>query len=145
MHTYKLGAHTGVRLASALLVLVMMSARADVVVVVGAKSPVSTLTKGQVADIYLGRTKDLPTGGAALTALLDKGPEKDEFLDKVLGKTEQQARAVWTRLTFTGSGQGPKELGSAADLKKLLANNPNVIGVINKSDVDTQVKVVLTL
>ena len=118
------------------------SVHAGVVVVVGANSSVPRLTRAQVADIYLGRVRDLPTGGIAITAIADKGPVKDEFLEKVLGKTEQQVRATWARLTFTGSGTGPKEIDSAADMKKVLASNANVIGTLDKADVDAQVKVV---
>lgn len=115
---------------------------AEVVVVVGAKSPVNTLTKAQVSELYLGKAKDFPTGGAALTTMIAAGALKDEFLDKVLGKTDAQARSVWARLTFTGAGSAPKELGNSEEVKKLANSNPNVIGFIDKAAVDGQVKVI---
>lgn len=115
---------------------------AAVVVVVGSGSAVSGLSHAQVADLYLGRAKEFPGGGTALTAIPDKGPAKEEFLEKVLNKTEQQARSIWSRLTFTGGGVAPKEVGSSGEMKRLLSQNPNVIGVINKDEVDAQVKVV---
>lgn len=124
------------------ILFTQLPAQAEVVVVVGSKSIVSSLTKSQVTDIYLGRTKDFPNGGVALTTMISAGPAKEEFLEKVLGKTDSQARSVWARLTFTGVGTGPKELSDANELKKLAATNPNVIGFIDKSAVDGQVKVV---
>jgi hypothetical protein len=119
-----------------------IASHASVVVVVGSGSEVTGLSQSQVADIFLGRVKGFPSGGTALTAIPDKGPAKDEFLEKVLGKTEQQARAIWSRLTFTGGGVAPKEVGSSAEMKRLLSQNPSVIGVINKEELDAQVKVV---
>lgn len=124
------------------ILFAQLPAQAEVVVVVGSKSGVSALTKAQVTDIYLGRTKDFPGGDVALTTMISSGPAKEEFLEKVLGKTDSQARAVWARLTFTGIGTGPKELSDANELKKLAATNLNVIGFIDKSAVDGQVKVV---
>ena len=105
------------------LLFSVLPAHAEVVVVVGSKSTVSTLTKAQVTDIYLGRTKDFPNGGIALTTMISAGPAKEEFLEKVLGKTDSQARSVWARLTFTGIGTGPKELSDANELKKSALNN----------------------
>lgn len=124
------------------ILFTQLPAQAEVVVVVGSKSAVSAMTKAQVTDIYLGRTKDFPGGGVALTTMISSGSAKEEFLEKVLGKTDSQARSVWARLTFTGVGTGPKELSDANELKKLAATNPNVIGFIDKSAVDGQVKVV---
>ncbi len=127
-------------LASTLLFTSM--AHADIVVVVGAKSAVGNLTKTQVSELYLGKAKDFPSGGAAMTTMIASGASKDEFLEKVLSKTDSQARSVWARLTFTGTGSAPKELSNAEEVKKLASNNPNVIGFIEKSAVDPQVKVI---
>ena len=112
------------------------------VVVMGTNSGVTRLSQAQVAGIYLGKVRDLPSGGVAITAITANGSVKDDFLDKVLGRTEQQARATWARLMFTGGGSGPKEIGSASDMKKLVATNPNVIGTLDKADVDATVKIV---
>lgn len=117
-------------------------AQADVVVVVGAKSNVGELTQSQVSDLYLGRTKRFPSGGIALPTVVGNGSLKDEFFEKVLGKTDSQTRSVWARLTFTGGGTVPKEVSDSNEVKKLATNNPNVIGFIDKSAVDAQVKVV---
>lgn len=128
---------------AAVVCSVTLTSQAEVVVVVGSRSPVTSLTKAQISDLYLGRTKDFPSGGGtALTAMIASGPAKDDFFEKVLSKTDSQARSIWARLVFTGIGTGPKELGDAHQMKKLLATNPNVIGFLDKADVDGQVKVV---
>jgi ABC-type phosphate transport system substrate-binding protein len=45
---------------------------------------------------------------------------------------------------FTGKATMPKEAGSSADVKKAIAGNPKAIGYIEKSAVDSTVKVVFT-
>lgn len=118
------------------------ASQAEVIVVAGAKSPVGTLTKEQVAQIYLGKVKSYPGGGAAVTAITGSGAIRDEFLSSVLEKTDSQARATWSRLVFTGTGNAPKELKDAAETKQLVANNPNIVGVIDKASLDASVKVI---
>ncbi len=115
---------------------------AEVVVVVGSRHPVSTLTKAQVTDLFLGRAKEFPNGSPALTAIIAAGPSKDEFFERILSKTDSQARSIWARLVFTGIGTGPREINDATQMKRLLAANPNAIGFIDRSEVDHQVKVV---
>ena len=53
--------------------------------------------------------------------------------------------ATWSRLIFTGKAQPPKEMPDAAAVKKAVAADPKAIGYIQKSEVDSTVKVVLAL
>jgi ABC-type phosphate transport system substrate-binding protein len=115
------------------------------VVVVGAKSPVTSLSKEQASDIFLGKMLSLPGGGAA--ELIDQ-PEssalRDEFYSKVAGKSAAQAKQYWSKLAFTGKGTPPKEAGGSAEVKRMVAANPNAIGYIEKSAVDGSVKAVFS-
>lgn len=113
-------------------------AMADVVVVTGAASSVSSLTKDQVADVFLGRS-------AALTPLdqPESSPLREEFYTKVTGKTAAQAKSFWAKLAFTGKGTPPKEGASSAEIKKALAGNPALVSYIEKSAVDGSVKTLL--
>lgn len=119
-------------------------AQAEHVIVVSSKSAVGTLTKDQIADIYLGNSKEFPGGGQALPLLLASGSVRSEFFDKVLSKNEAQAKAIWSRLVFSGKGSAPREVGDSAEILKLIAANPNCIGIIEKSAVNSSVKVVYT-
>lgn len=119
-------------------------AQAEHVIVVSAKSSVGNLSKDQIADIYLGNSKEFPGGGQALPLLLGSGAVRTEFFDKVLGKNEAQAKAIWSRLVFSGKGSAPREVGDAAEVLKLIAANPNCIGIMEKSAVNSSVKVVYT-
>lgn len=119
-------------------------AYAENVIVVSSKSAVASLSKDQVADIYLGNVKEFPGGGQALPLLPSSGGTRTEFFEKVLGKNEAQAKAIWSRLVFSGKGSAPRDVADSAEAIKLIAANPNCIGVIEKSAVNSSVKVVFT-
>ena len=118
---------------------------AQVAVVVNPKSPLATMTADQVSGIFLGKSNTLPSGGTALpTDLPDSSPTHELFYTKVTGKSSAQVKAAWSRLVFSGKATPPKELGSSADVKKFVASNPDAIGYIEKSAVDSSVKVVFS-
>jgi ABC-type phosphate transport system substrate-binding protein len=115
---------------------------AQVAVVVGAKSLATALTAEQAAGLFLGKSDQLPGVGVAL--LLDQpesNPNRELFYTKVAGKSASQVKAAWSRLVFSGKGTPPKEIATSADVKKLVSTNLNAIGYIEKSAVDSSVKV----
>ena len=67
------------------------------------------------------------------------------FYQKVSGHDLSQVKATWSRLIFTGKAQPPKELADADAVKKAVASDIKAIGYIDKSQVDSTVKVVLEL
>ncbi len=67
-----------------------------------------------------------------------------EFAKKVLGKSSSQLKAYWAKLVFTGKGTPPKQINSDAEMIKLVAANPNLIGFVNAASVDDSVKVAAT-
>ena len=112
---------------------------AEVVAVVGAKSPAASMTNDQIAQFFLGKSTamtpiDQPDGSAV----------RNEFYKKVADKEASQAKALWSKLVFTGKATLPKELAGSADVKKAVAADPKAIGYIEKAAVDATVKVVLT-
>ena len=132
-------------MSSGLLVTVQM-ASAQVAVIVNAKSPLASMTTEQVAGIFMGKNNTLPTGATAVPADLPDGVGvRDQFYSKAVGKSPPQVKATWARLTFSGKATPPRELGSAAEVKKHVAGNPDAIGYIEKSAVDGTVKVVLVV
>ena len=135
-----------IRLAAAAALCIGSAATfAQVAVVVGPKSPVTTMTADQVSGIFLGKSNTLPTGGTAVpTDLPDSMPAREIFYTKVTGKSTAQVKAAWSRLVFSGKATPPKELGSSAEVKKFVAANPDAIGYIEKSAVDASVKVVFS-
>lgn len=131
-------------LIASALGLAAMSVQAEVVVVVGAKSAVGSLSSDQVSQLFLGKAATFPSGGQAVPVDQTESASRDEFYTKVTGKDAAQVKAYWSKIIFTGKGQPPKEVPGNADVKKLVADNPNMIGYIDKSAVDGSVKVILS-
>lgn len=130
-------------LASVTLGALAGAAHADVVVVVSAKSAVSTLTQDQVSDIFLGKAATFPQGGQAVPIDLAPGAMNREiFYTKVTGRTAVQLKSYWAKQSFSGKGTAPKAVAGDDEVKKLIAANPNTIGYIDKLKVDGTVKAV---
>jgi ABC-type phosphate transport system substrate-binding protein len=128
------------------LILCLSGAMAavDQVAVVSAKSPVTTLTKDQVADIFLGKASRFPDGSQAVPIDQAEGSAaRDEFYLKFAGKSPAQVKAHWSKIIFTGRGQPPREVSSSIEVKKRVVDNPNAIGYIERAMVDGSVKVLL--
>jgi ABC-type phosphate transport system substrate-binding protein len=131
---------------AALLLGNCVSAAAEVVVVVSAKSSATALTQEQAADIFLGRSNTLPGAGAAVPVDQAEGAgPRDEFYQKSAGKNAAQLKAYWSQRIFSGKGQPPKAAGDNGAVKAMLAANPTMVGYIDKSAVDASVKPLLTV
>ena len=119
------------------------AAGADVVAVVSAKSQAASLTKAQVADIFLGKAIRFPDGTRAMPLDQPEGSAvRDEFYDKVAGKSAAQIKAYWSKIIFTGRGQPPPTVSNATEMRKRISENPAAIGYIDREMVDDSVKVV---
>ena len=117
---------------------------AELVVIVSAKSPIAALRAEQVADIFLGQIASFPDGGEAVA--LDQrigSPQRDEFYAKVAAKSPPLIKAYWSKMIFTGRGQPPREVAGNAAVRKMVAENPALIGYIDKAALDASVKPVL--
>lgn len=120
------------------------SACADVVVVVSAKSAITHLTAEQVTKLFLGKTATFPNGGNAVPIDQAEGSSiRNEFYSRIANKTPSQISAYWTKIIFTGDGYPPKQLEGNLDVRNAVANNPNAIGYIDRSVVDSSVRVIL--
>ena len=138
--------HTLQAAAAVAILTLAQSASAQVAVIVNPKSPLASMTPEQAAAIFLGKTQTLPSGQTAVPAdLPESNAARDMFYSKAAGKSSSQVKATWARLTFSGKATPPKEVPTAADVKKHVASNPDAIGYIEKSAVDGTVKVVLTV
>jgi len=107
-----------------------------VVMAAGATAP----SKDVIANVYLGRSTELKP-----MDLPESNPARQYFYKKATDRDAAQVKAVWSRITFTGQGKPPKELADAAAVKKAVAADPKAIGYILKADVDSTVKVILSL
>jgi ABC-type phosphate transport system substrate-binding protein len=119
-------------------------ASAEVVAVVAAKNPVSTLSKNQIADIFLGKMTRFPDGRQVLPIdQVENSSARETFYLKFTGMSPAQLKAHWSKIIFTGRGQPPPEVSNGIEVKKFIAKHPDAIGYIEQKLVDDSVKVVL--
>jgi ABC-type phosphate transport system substrate-binding protein len=131
-------------LGVALCILLGGAVMADVVAVVSSKNPLTSLSKSQVADIFLGKTARFPDGTLAVPIDQAEGSAaRDEFYATFTGKSPAQIKSHWTKIIFTGRGQPPMAASNSAEVRHLLAENPRAISYIERSAVDSSVKVLL--
>lgn len=143
MHNYFLMARALFALA---LCSIALSSRADVVVVVSAKSAATALSADQAAEIFLGRAATLPGAGAVVPIDQSEGSAaRDLFYQKATGKNAAQVKAYWSKQIFSGKGTPPKDGGNDGAVKAMVAANPGLVGYIDKGALDASVKALLTI
>ena len=124
------------------LILACRTVEADVVAVVSAKSRVASLSKSQVADLFLGKSTRFPGGTQAVPIDQSEGTRaRDEFYATFTGKSAAQVKAHWAKIIFTGRGEPPLTASSDAEVRKLLAANPQAIAYLERSAVDSSLRV----
>ena len=118
----------------------------DLVVVVSARSPIDSLRADQVAAIFLGQAPRFPNGAVATALDQPIGSfERDQFYLRVTGKTPALLKAYWSKMVFTGRGQPPREVPDSSAVRRMVADNPALIGYIDRSALDGSVRPVLVL
>lgn len=118
------------------------AARADVVAVVSARSPVTALSKNQVADVFLGKMALWANGEKAVPIDQPEGSvARDEFYARFAGKSAAQLKAHWSKIIFTGRGQPPMAVSDGAEVKNQVAEKINAIGYIERDQVDSRLRV----
>lgn len=129
-------------LVAALLGITAPAAASEVVAVVSSRSPVTALKPEQVADIFLGKATRFPDGTQAVPIdHTEESEVREKFYSLYAGKSASQVKAHWAKIVFTGRGQPPRQVGSSAEAKKAIADNPQAIGYIEARLVDPSVRV----
>ena len=114
----------------------------DPVIVVSAKNPLSALRHEQVAAIFMAQTDRFPDGAEAVALDLPPGSAlRDAFYRRVADRSPALMKAYWTKMVFTGRGQPPRELHNSAAVRRMVADNPAMIGYIDRAALDASVKV----
>ena len=131
-----------IRFALLLLALPPGALATEVVAVVSARSPVTSLSSGQVADIFLGKSSRFPDGSQAVPIDQDEdSPARERFYAQFTGKSPAQVKAHWSKIIFTGRGQPPRQVGTGAEARRAIADNPRAIGYLDSALVDSSVRV----
>ena len=117
---------------------------ADIAVIVHPGLSVSTITRREAVDIFLGKSRQLRDGTTLIPLDQRSGrPARDEFYRRAANKSASQLKAYWARQVFTGQGEPPMSMMDDSEVKLLVSQNPNMIGYIDAAMADGSVKTVL--
>lgn len=102
------------------------------------------ISKGDIEQLYMARTKTFPDGALAIPLNHEEGKEIREMFDSsVVGKTPSQMKTYWSKLVFTGKAIPIKQMSSDQEVIELVMKNPSTIGYIDEANVTDAVKVVM--
>ena len=118
----------------------------DIVVVVNQQNGFSKLSRDEIIDIFMGRNRQLPSGIKALPLDLPSSEvEREVFYSRLTGKSMSQINAYWARLILTGRASPPTLVGSQEEAMRMVINNRSAVGYMNRSNANSNVKVVFEL
>jgi len=117
---------------------------ADIAVIVGSKSPITSATQSEIKKVFLGKSTTI--GGQKVTPAFqkDNSPSNSIFSDLVLGKSTSDVWSIWVKLVFSGKIQAFKVVNDATEAKAFVNNNTGGISYIDASAVDATVKKIFT-
>jgi hypothetical protein len=125
------------------LSLSMAALAEDIVVVVNSKVGVSRLSRNEVVDIFMGRSRQFPSGVTALPLDLAYGvAQREQFYKQLTGKNIAEINAYWARLTFSGRASPPAQVRSQEEAMLMVIDNRSAIAYAERSRVSSQVKIV---
>lgn len=136
--------HFGVILALTFAFLIFDPVSAGEAFITHPTSPRVTLSKGDLADILMGRRTTWPDGTRIILFVLDDeaSPIGGEVLRQYVKKSQAQYLAFWRRQVFTGKGSMPKVASSVEELLKLVAETPGALGYVDSEKVGDTVATV---
>ena len=123
------------------MLLTASMSNAELAVVAGQGFPLSTLSKHEVADIFLAKTTHLADGLHVKPFELNNAGYKALFYREISGKTLSQINSYWTTLIFTGKGKPPKNIEEPSRLIELLNNDPSSIAYLPTEKITNSMKV----
>ena len=130
---------------SAVFSLVSVCASAEVVVIVNAKSPVSSSNALEIQQLYLGKTSDLSGTKMKPIDQIEGNEPRKIFYQKVIEKDAAQLNAYWSRLIFSGKGSPPKTYFDDSEVIEMVMEEKDVVGYIDAASVTEGIKVIHTV
>ena len=133
----------------ATLVAPSLSAQAHdpLVVIVNKANPEATVGKPEAKKLVLGSSATWADGKKVVVVLRAQGtPDRAAVLQSICGMTEAEFTRYEMQAMFTGRvAVKTQDEPSAAAIKAFVKANPGALGFVHESEVDKDVKSVLTL
>jgi hypothetical protein len=124
---------------------ITLGVAAEIVVVVHPSNN-NAVTQADLEPLFMVKKSTFADGTKASPYYLTADDAvRNQFDEKILGKSSGQLKAYWSKLVFTGKGTPPTELTNSAEAVAKVAADPAAIAYVDKGAVTGAVKVVLSL
>ena len=118
----------------------------QLVVVVNINNPISSLTKSEVIDIFMGKYLAYPNGELASPfELSDEHKLKELFYLHLIGRSIASVNSYWARLKFTGRKRHASIHLSEQEIIEQVSREKWAIAYVSSANVTKDVKVVYKL
>lgn len=115
----------------------------EVVLIVNSTIPLEQLSKNDVRDLYLGRTKMWANGQNVKLAWLVESEISRQFLSEFVRKSPRQFNNYWKNMVFTGNAHIiPRYFDSEASLIQYVSETKGAIGYVSAFKSFKNVKVI---
>lgn len=85
--------------------------------------------------LYTGRVTSISQQAAIPINLPAGNPSRQQFLNAVLGQSEEQYTGYWLVRRYVGKGTPPQELATSEELLKYVFSTPGAVGYLPASKV----------
>lgn len=100
-------------------------------VIVHKSNPIDSISRDELADIYLKKTTRWRNGRTATPVdQADRNAIREEFDLAVLGKEVPWVKSYWQRMIFSGRSTPPAELATDAEVIEFVGSNPDAVGYV---------------
>ncbi len=115
----------------------------NIVVVVNQSNLISTISKEQLVDLFMGKYVAFPDGSFAVPVDLEEPTSlKEGFYGSLVGLSLARVNAYWSRIRFTGRARQPQTQNSEAGIITFVESEPQAISYIYESSLTPKLKVV---
>jgi ABC-type phosphate transport system substrate-binding protein len=115
-----------------LAVFVPSLTKAEVLIIVNAKSPLKQISSEDVMNIFLGKklTWEDEKSTEVKFVLMPEAECHEEFVKKFTKKSAAQFKRYWNNMVFTGKGMMPKSINSAEEMIRFVSETDGAIGYV---------------
>lgn len=138
---------TALAALSSLLLVLALARRAESAdeykVVVNAASPVSSLRRRDLSDMFLGKKTQWPSGGKVLPVEQSAtSPVRAAFTRDVHGKSVANVLNYWQQIIFSGRGLPPASKAGDEEVMEFVRGDRGAVGYVSPGAAVTGLKVI---
>ena len=122
-------------------VLVSVVANADFVVIAKSSSSMSTISRTNLRDIFLGNKTFLEDGKRVFAVRPSDEKLNASFLESIVGINKEEFETHWRRRLFSGKAIPPKRFENVKQLIDYVADEPNAIGFVDDKELAGATKI----